>query len=102
MLSLLLLLGCDDEVKNYPSHTTRDDGAPIVPVDTSTDDDTGSDTGDVVVVDSAKIVFETKNVPCATLDAPAQLTRFHPGFTNAEDGSNNAVLKKKIALSWVT
>ena len=58
--SLLLLLGCDDEVKEYPGHTTRDDGAPIVPVDTSTDDDTGSDTGDVVVVDEGARCFRTR------------------------------------------
>ena len=59
MLALLFMLGCEEEVKTYPSHTTREDGAPIIPVDTSVDVDTGGDTG-TVVVDSAKIVFETK------------------------------------------
>ena len=92
MLSLMLLLGCEDEVKTYPSHTTREEGAPIIPVDTSIIDDSGTDTGDVVTVDSAKLVFETKNVTCATLlTHQLNFTRFHPGFTNSEDGSNNAV-----------
>ena len=97
MLAFLFMLGCEDEVKSYPSHTTREEGSPIIPVDTSVDVDTGGDTG-TVVVDSAKIVFETKNVSCATLlTHQMNFTRFHPGFTNAEDGSNNAVFFEEEA-----
>ena len=61
-------------------------------MDTSIIDDSGTDTGDVVTVDSAKLVFETKNVTRATL-LTHQLTL--PVFilvSVPEDGSNNAVL----------
>jgi hypothetical protein len=91
MLIFSLLMGCDDTVKDYPNYTTREDVAPIIPVDTSTPDDTSSDTGDTGVVNTAEITFETNNVTCAQLlTHTLNFTRFHPGFTNSEDGSNNA------------
>jgi hypothetical protein len=91
MFIVLFVLGCETETKDYPSYTTREDVSDIVPVDTSVPDDTSEDTGEDVVVNTAVISFETNQVSCAQLlTHTLNFTHFHPGFTNVEDGLNNA------------